>query len=189
MHPVPSRARGGRSVDGIVRCAGPSARGGLHAAAGPRNFRHRAGRRARRSASALDRAPRRDRVRRLRDRRAGDRRGPGDNLGDGRGERAALPPETPALSDGGRQAGRSRSARSSAGSTCSIACCRRAPGAPDRPSPEPARSTCATPATPTTARPIDPLCRCPACTGFSRAYLHHLTKAREILASMLLTGA
>jgi queuine tRNA-ribosyltransferase len=36
--------------------------------------------------------------------------------------------------------------------------------------------------------PLDPLCRCPACTGFSRAYLHHLTKAKEILASMLLTA-
>src|SRR5712692_5097785 len=35
--------------------------------------------------------------------------------------------------------------------------------------------------------PLDPQCRCPACTGFSRAYLHHLTKAQEILASMLLT--
>ena len=35
--------------------------------------------------------------------------------------------------------------------------------------------------------PLDPLCRCPACTGFSRAYLHHLTKSGEILASMLLT--
>jgi queuine tRNA-ribosyltransferase len=35
--------------------------------------------------------------------------------------------------------------------------------------------------------PLDPQCRCPACTGFSRAYLHHLTKAGEILASMLLT--
>ena len=35
--------------------------------------------------------------------------------------------------------------------------------------------------------PLDPSCRCPACTGFSRAYLHHLTKAGEILASMLLT--
>ncbi len=35
--------------------------------------------------------------------------------------------------------------------------------------------------------PLDPDCRCPACTGFSRAYLHHLTKAGEILASMLLT--
>ena len=36
--------------------------------------------------------------------------------------------------------------------------------------------------------PLDRQCRCPACTGFSRAYLHHLTKAREILASMLLTA-
>ena len=35
--------------------------------------------------------------------------------------------------------------------------------------------------------PLDPECRCPACTGFSRAYLHHLTKAGEILGSMLLT--
>jgi queuine tRNA-ribosyltransferase len=35
--------------------------------------------------------------------------------------------------------------------------------------------------------PLDPECRCPACTGYSRAYLHHLTKAKEILASMLLT--
>jgi queuine tRNA-ribosyltransferase len=36
--------------------------------------------------------------------------------------------------------------------------------------------------------PLDRHCRCPACTGFSRAYLHHLTKSREILASMLLTA-
>ena len=36
--------------------------------------------------------------------------------------------------------------------------------------------------------PLDPACRCPACTGFSRAYLHHLTKSGEILASMLLTA-
>ena len=36
--------------------------------------------------------------------------------------------------------------------------------------------------------PLDPDCRCPACTGFSRAYLHHLAKSGEILASMLLTA-
>jgi queuine tRNA-ribosyltransferase len=36
--------------------------------------------------------------------------------------------------------------------------------------------------------PLDRNCRCPACAGFSRAYLHHLTKAREILGSMLLTN-
>ncbi len=35
--------------------------------------------------------------------------------------------------------------------------------------------------------PLDADCRCPACTGFSRAYLHHLVKAGEILAAILLT--
>jgi queuine tRNA-ribosyltransferase len=37
------------------------------------------------------------------------------------------------------------------------------------------------------AAPIDPVCRCPACRQFSRAYLHHAVKANEIIASMLLT--
>ncbi|MEM9013399.1 MAG: tRNA guanosine(34) transglycosylase Tgt [Pseudomonadota bacterium] len=36
-------------------------------------------------------------------------------------------------------------------------------------------------------RPLDPDCTCPACTGYSRAYLHHAFKAGEIIASMLLT--
>lgn len=36
-------------------------------------------------------------------------------------------------------------------------------------------------------RPLDEECRCPCCTGYSRAYLHHVTKAGEIIASMLLT--
>lgn len=35
--------------------------------------------------------------------------------------------------------------------------------------------------------PIDPTCNCPACQNHSRAYLHHLTKAKEILGSILLT--
>ena len=35
--------------------------------------------------------------------------------------------------------------------------------------------------------PLDPDCRCPACRGYSRAYLHHAVKANEIIASMLLT--
>ncbi|MGE0736218.1 MAG: tRNA guanosine(34) transglycosylase Tgt [Alphaproteobacteria bacterium] len=37
------------------------------------------------------------------------------------------------------------------------------------------------------ARPIDETCACPACRNHSRAYLHHLTKAGEILGAMLLT--
>lgn len=37
------------------------------------------------------------------------------------------------------------------------------------------------------ARPLDPRCDCPACTHHSRAYLHHLFKAEEMLGPMLLT--
>jgi queuine tRNA-ribosyltransferase len=36
-------------------------------------------------------------------------------------------------------------------------------------------------------RPLDPDCRCSACRGYGRAYLHHLVKANEILGAMLLT--
>jgi queuine tRNA-ribosyltransferase len=35
--------------------------------------------------------------------------------------------------------------------------------------------------------PLDSQCRCPACRRFTRAYLHHVVKAGEIIASMLLT--
>lgn len=37
------------------------------------------------------------------------------------------------------------------------------------------------------SRPLDENCRCPACRDHSRAYLHHLIKAKEILGAMLLT--
>jgi len=37
------------------------------------------------------------------------------------------------------------------------------------------------------AAPLDPQCSCPACRQFSRAYLHHVVKAGEIIAAMLLT--
>ena len=35
--------------------------------------------------------------------------------------------------------------------------------------------------------PLDAECSCPACRNYSRAYLHHVFKAREIISSMLLT--
>lgn len=35
--------------------------------------------------------------------------------------------------------------------------------------------------------PLDPDCACPACTGWSRAYLRHLVKANELLGKRLLT--
>jgi queuine tRNA-ribosyltransferase len=35
--------------------------------------------------------------------------------------------------------------------------------------------------------PLDPSCVCPVCTTWSRAYLHHLVRAGEILGAMLMT--
>jgi queuine tRNA-ribosyltransferase len=37
------------------------------------------------------------------------------------------------------------------------------------------------------AAPLDAACSCPACKSYSRAYLHHVVKSGEIIASMLLT--
>jgi queuine tRNA-ribosyltransferase len=36
-------------------------------------------------------------------------------------------------------------------------------------------------------RPLDPDCPCPSCTDYSRAYLHHLFKAKEMLGPILLS--
>jgi len=36
-------------------------------------------------------------------------------------------------------------------------------------------------------RPLDEGCGCPACRGYSRAYLHHVFRSQEIISSMLLT--
>ncbi len=36
-------------------------------------------------------------------------------------------------------------------------------------------------------RPLDEACTCPACSKYSRAYLHHVFRAGEIISSMLLT--
>ena len=36
-------------------------------------------------------------------------------------------------------------------------------------------------------RPLDEECTCPTCQNYSRAYLHHVHKSKEIIASMLLT--
>ena len=35
--------------------------------------------------------------------------------------------------------------------------------------------------------PLEPGCPCPACTGWSRAYIHHLVRSGEILGAMLMT--
>ena len=35
--------------------------------------------------------------------------------------------------------------------------------------------------------PLDPRCACPTCSNYSRAYLHHLFRAEEMLGPRLLT--
>ena len=37
------------------------------------------------------------------------------------------------------------------------------------------------------SRPLDADCSCPVCGTYSRAYLHHLVKAQEIVGAMLMT--
>jgi len=36
-------------------------------------------------------------------------------------------------------------------------------------------------------RPLDEACTCPACSNYSRAYLHHVFRSNEIISSMLMT--
>ena len=36
-------------------------------------------------------------------------------------------------------------------------------------------------------RPLDEACACPTCRGYSRAYLHHVSRAKEIIGAMLMT--
>ncbi len=36
-------------------------------------------------------------------------------------------------------------------------------------------------------RPLDENCRCPACSNYSRAYLHHVFRSQEMISGMLLT--
>jgi len=36
-------------------------------------------------------------------------------------------------------------------------------------------------------RPLDETCDCPACSNYSRAYLHHVFRSQEMISGMLLT--
>ena len=79
------------------------------------------------------------------------------------------------------------SKRLRAASTCSTACCRRATDATAWPSPGTARSISPTHVTLTDSRPLDAESPHPAARTYSRAYLHHLTKANEMLGAVLLS--
>ena len=99
----------------------------------------------------------------------------------------ALPANRPRYLNGRRQAGRHRGRGGARHRQCSTACCRRDQGAPRRPGPGTGRSTCAMRATPEDPAPLDERVDCPASREFSRAYLHHLVKSREMLGATLLS--
>ena len=92
-----------------------------------------------------------------------------------------------ALSDGRRQARRPRRRGRARASTCSIACCRPARAATARRSPGRGRSTSATPSFAEDRGPLDPAAPARPARPDSRAYLHHLIRAGEILGAMLMT--
>ncbi len=100
---------------------------------------------------------------------------------------ALLPADKPRYLDGRRPARGHPRRRARAASTCSIACCRRATAAMPRRSPTRARSACATPATSEIRGRLESDCPCYVCRHFSRAYLHHLFLAKEMLGPTLLS--
>ncbi len=71
--------------------------------------------------------------------------------------------------------------------TPSTACPRRASRATPRSTPRPAASTSPMPGIGATSAPIDADCDCYTCAHYTRAYLHHLFKAKEILSATLCT--
>ncbi len=175
-------ARLARPVDALGRALQAS----LHAPARLRAFRHCPGRRPSRSAHAIGRAAAHDRLRRLRGRRARRRRGSGDDVRGARHTAPALPEDhprylmgvgTPADLVGAVQRGidmfdcvmPTRSGRTGQAFTRRGKVNIRNARHLDDP------------------RPLDAECRCPACTGFSRAYLHHLHRSEEMLGPILLT--
>ena len=108
VHALSRPGGGGPKLDGIVDALGRALAPSLCRAAGPRHLRDRPGRGPSRFAPALGRAADRDRLRRLCDRRAGDRRGAGDDVRSARCDGAGTAGGPAALSDGGRQACRPR---------------------------------------------------------------------------------
>ena len=92
-----------------------------------------------------------------------------------------------ALPDGGRHGRRTSCRPSRAASTCSIASCRRAMAAmpwPSRPTGTlRLRNACHK----RDLAPLESDCPCPTCRHYSRAYLHHLFLADEMLGPTLLS--
>ena len=154
----------------------------------PGDVRHRPGRPRAGPAGRVDAVHREPAVRRHLHRRAGRRRDAGPaRRGARRRDPAARRRPAAALPDGPRLAGGPARGRPSRASTCSIRCCRRgSPGTASCGS-RAAGSTCATSASSTTRRRSRTTVRASPAARFSRAYLAHLFRAKELLAYRLAT--
>ena len=156
---------------------------GAHAGNPGRAVRHRAGRDVRTASRAQREGLARDRVRRLRRRRPRGRRAVRRAAADAGRHRAAAPRRPGPLPHGSRNAGGRRRGGPRAASTSSTACSRPATRATATSSCPGGWSGSATARYREDERPIDPDCACPTCRHYSRAYLHHLDRCREILGS------
>ena len=100
---------------------------------------------------------------------------------------ALLPADKPRYLMGvGRPRGPPRRRRRAA-STCSTACCRRATAAMPRPSPTTGPLRLRNACHKRDPAPLESGCPCYTCRHFSRAYLHHLFLAEEMLGPTLLS--
>ena len=167
-------------------CWAERSRAGFQAAGWLWPVRHRAGRHGSVASPALGGRPGRDGFRWLRDRRPRGRRAPGRHVRNPRRDHSPPPEPLPALSHGvGKPSDivgavargidmfdcvlPTRSGRTAqAWTRTGFLNLRNSRHAED-------------------TSPIDPTCACETCRSHSRAYLHHLTKAKEILGSILLT--
>ena len=92
-----------------------------------------------------------------------------------------------ALPDGRRQADRSGRGGVAAASTCSTASCPPARAATARPGPGRGPVNLKNARFAEDEAPLDAASDCPASRDYSKAYLHHLVKSREILGQVLLS--
>ncbi len=162
--------RPGPSSAGAVRCGAGRAVRGPAAAGGAR--------------AGVHRRRRRPRLRRLRHRRCAGEAEPRPRSSAGS---AASCPTTSRGTCSASASPTTCSPPSPPAPTPSTACRRHASRATRRCTRRPAATTSPAPATAATSRPIDDECDCYTCAHYTRAYLHHLFKAKEMLSATLCT--
>ena len=180
-HPPLGGALPGRTPQADARPHRPAPAGPVRCGAGRPVRGPAAGSRPR---AGVHRRRRRTRVRRLRHRRCAGEAEPRHHRR--MGQRANCPPTSHGTCSGSANPTTS-SPRSPRAPTPSTASHRHASRATPRCTRRPAATTSPAPAYRRDFTPIDAECDCYTCAHYTRAYLHHLFKAKEMLASTLCT--